>query len=191
MLRENVSDEQEHKKENPSLAPSITSTARSGTQLFTELVTGIALYVAALALLVRFHGHFHDDETIELERRRHWLWGDHFEWLFREGLRRGRDDLNRRRPLPPRAPGTAMELQQRPETKLIRVPPRQPEEGDLCPVCFDPLSAKKDINSIEYCRWGCGKAVHGDCMMPWLEAKKIENAVPTCVYCKIPWFPMT
>lgn len=59
------------------------------------------------------------------------------------------------------------------------VPQHVPEEGDTCPICIDAL----DEGDLLYCRWGCGRAVHAECMSSW---RSHRNAVgmTECLVCK-------
>ena len=38
------------------------------------------------------------------------------------------------------------------------------EEGDICPICLDPLENGKDL---DFCRYSCGKTIHSKCFSIW------------------------
>ena len=140
---------------------------RTGVQLILELVAGITLYVAALVLLVRFDVFLHA-AALE-DARQHMADGPGFdnEQLVEDS-------------------GFKRLLQQH---RKERVTPRTVEDGDLCPVCFEPLQHRRALDEVEHCLWGCGKAVHTECMKPWLDVCRVDRSHPTCVYCKAQWSP--
>ena len=76
------------------------------------------------------------------------------------------------------------------------VPKRKPEEGDMCPICLDPLEPEGEEEEekcepceggggggLVYCKWGCGRPVHAACMQSW---RGHRNAVgmTECLFCK-------
>lgn len=95
------------------------------------------------------------------------------------------------------------------------VPPRPPEQADVCPICHELLlqpeplhpSAVEDGDASDsrpqrlelectsssappseppkpfvHCRWGCGQAVHDECMQAWRRGYRNE-----CVICQTWW----
>lgn len=66
--------------------------------------------------------------------------------------------------------------------KLFRrvVPKLEPAAGDLCPVCHEDLG-EADGGPLAFCRWGCGRAVHEDCIALW--TKRSDS----CVLCGSAW----
>lgn len=59
----------------------------------------------------------------------------------------------------------------------------QPDTEDACAICLLPLAPDDHtpLARLEYCRYGCGRAVHADCMATWLAHK------PNCVFCGVQW----
>ena len=51
----------------------------------------------------------------------------------------------------------------------------QKEISEDCPICFDKLD---NIFEITYCKYGCGKSFHVECINKWL----LKNN--SCVYCR-------
>ncbi|KAH9584185.1 zinc finger protein [Trypanosoma melophagium] len=60
--------------------------------------------------------------------------------------------------------------------------PRQVEEGDVCPICFEEL----DNNTpLTYCQGGCGKHLHVRCFKLY---RRHNSAVSLrCPYCRVLW----
>lgn len=61
---------------------------------------------------------------------------------------------------------------------------RTPDADEPCAICLLPLQETSDGDKPQpmvYCRYGCGKAVHADCMRTWLSQKN------QCVFCGTPW----
>lgn len=52
---------------------------------------------------------------------------------------------------------------------------KQKEITEDCPICFDKLD---NIFEITYCKYGCGKSFHIDCIDKWLSKNN------SCVYCR-------
>mmetsp|Transcript_143823 Transcript_143823/g.459580 ORF Transcript_143823/g.459580 Transcript_143823/m.459580 type:complete len:487 (-) Transcript_143823:83-1543(-) len=63
------------------------------------------------------------------------------------------------------------------------VPGRQPEAGEECAICCCELLTDEgeEQTPLDFCRWGCGRAVHHHCMAAWRE-KRDE-----CVFCHALW----
>ena len=53
------------------------------------------------------------------------------------------------------------------------------EEGDICPICLDPLENGKDL---DFCRYSCGKTIHSKCFSMW---EKSKGSI--CVFCRAQW----
>lgn len=51
---------------------------------------------------------------------------------------------------------------------------------DICPVCLDDLDK---TNTLDYCRYGCGKSIHKKCFNIWCKAKPTK----TCLFCRQLW----
>merc|ERR1711920_616389 len=62
-----------------------------------------------------------------------------------------------------------------------RVLVRQPDEEDICPICHEFLLGS-ECRPLSYCRFGCGRAVHCDCMYAWLHHQA------RCVICDASWY---
>lgn len=76
------------------------------------------------------------------------------------------------------------------DTSLVKkrgaeVPVRSIEPGDVCPVCLDPLQVKQQ--PLEFCTYGCGKAVHQNCKERWTKKLRDDFKGAQCVYCRAPW----
>ena len=63
------------------------------------------------------------------------------------------------------------------EEKEIIVSSRS--KDDNCPICLEEL---KNGNSLDFCKFGCGKYIHSLCFSMW--AKKNSSM---CVFCRKPW----
>mmetsp|Transcript_25158 Transcript_25158/g.86181 ORF Transcript_25158/g.86181 Transcript_25158/m.86181 type:complete len:823 (+) Transcript_25158:118-2586(+) len=67
------------------------------------------------------------------------------------------------------------------------VPSLEPQAGDVCLVCHEVYGeeAQEDFATfpppLAYCRWGCGKAVHKECMDLWRTKQDV------CVLCGAGW----
>lgn len=57
---------------------------------------------------------------------------------------------------------------------------RRDIENQTCPICFDEMSPKEDI---EYCR-ACGNNLHKQCWNMWAQQKRRNNESVTCVLCR-------
>ena len=70
------------------------------------------------------------------------------------------------------------------------VPPRTPEADDICAICHDSLCHDDDSCSatisgkLAHCRWGCGRAVHSECMDDWLQQSCSSAG---CIFCGASW----
>ena len=54
------------------------------------------------------------------------------------------------------------------------------EEGDICPICLDPLENGKEL---DFCRYSCGKTIHSKCFSMWVKSKG-----SICVFCRAQWY---
>jgi len=69
------------------------------------------------------------------------------------------------------------------EGNLVRVKKNIKQSfNDHCPICFDVI--KKNTNGIDYCKQGCGKSVHIECLDIWMKSngKKLK-----CFFCGHDW----
>lgn len=81
-----------------------------------------------------------------------------------------------------------------------RVPAVPPCEGEGCPICWEPLLGGDDDDAaakasglrqppptascrVEHCRWGCGRAVHSECMKTWAA----QHDGGGCCLCRAQW----
>ena len=48
---------------------------------------------------------------------------------------------------------------------------------DICGICLDTLNSAP----LVHCRFGCGRALHEDCMRDWLPTRR------ECIFCKAWW----
>ena len=57
--------------------------------------------------------------------------------------------------------------------------PLQPEEQ--CCICYDNMSEEQNIT---YCKLGCGRNIHTDCMERWVRHKIQNNQNISCPLCR-------
>jgi len=57
------------------------------------------------------------------------------------------------------------------------------DEGN-CPICQMEIC---EGDELTWCRKGCGRNIHADCMKHWADHKKVSNAVVSCPYCRVDW----
>jgi E3 ubiquitin-protein ligase ZSWIM2 len=55
-----------------------------------------------------------------------------------------------------------------------------------CPICQEEL---KDLNTLTYCKVGCGHNFHVKCMKVWAEHKESQRDNITCPLCRCDWGP--
>ena len=70
-------------------------------------------------------------------------------------------------------------------------------KGDICGICHDDLippeflGDDEDVDEaakaaafaqVQYCKWGCGKGIHRECMRQWIARSRNE-----CIYCQAWW----
>ena len=74
-----------------------------------------------------------------------------------------------------------------------RVPPVSPCDDDGCPICFEPFETPvgwrlpwASGHATEHCRWGCGRAVHSECMKSWI-ANASDGVGGGCPLCRAQW----
>lgn len=61
------------------------------------------------------------------------------------------------------------------------VPKLDPAPGDLCPVCHEVFGEEDEAMAVAHCRWGCGRAVHDECIRAWMQRSD------SCVLCGAKW----
>ena len=61
------------------------------------------------------------------------------------------------------------------------VPRLEPAPGDLCPICHECFDDDGPEDERAHCRWGCGRAVHADCIALW------KQRSDSCVLCGAKW----
>jgi hypothetical protein len=54
------------------------------------------------------------------------------------------------------------------------------DEGDICPICLDPLENGKEL---DFCKYSCGKTIHLKCFNMW---EKSKGGI--CVFCRAKWY---
>lgn len=62
--------------------------------------------------------------------------------------------------------------------KSVKV--KQKELNDVCPICLEKFKSK---DKIVYCKYSCGKNVHGVCFKMWAKGKHKV----TCIFCRTNW----
>lgn len=74
-----------------------------------------------------------------------------------------------------------------------RMPPVPPCDDDGCPICFEPFETPvgwrlpwASGHATEHCRWGCGRAVHSECMKSWI-ANASDGVGGGCPLCRAQW----
>lgn len=66
------------------------------------------------------------------------------------------------------------------------VPRRPLDDAPTCPVCMDDLpAAGKGVDEVTWCRRGCGKSVHRDCLARWSAHQ--PDSQTSCPMCRAPW----
>lgn len=71
------------------------------------------------------------------------------------------------------------QLNQRPTVKQM---PLEPEEA--CCVCYTEMT---EDDNLSFCKFGCGRNIHTECMERWVK-HKIQNAQKvTCPLCREDW----
>lgn len=72
---------------------------------------------------------------------------------------------------------------------IQEVAQRPPAAGDVCAVCYEDLLHGASAESLAFCRYGCGQAVHSACFSHWASARRRAREDVTCVYCRAHWDP--
>ncbi|GLC40238.1 hypothetical protein PLESTB_001310400 [Pleodorina starrii] len=73
------------------------------------------------------------------------------------------------------------------KTLAGQVKRREIEEEDPCPICYEDL-AGQDLDNLVWCRFGCGRNVHGKCMGVWMEHQvQSLGKELTCPLCRSDW----
>jgi hypothetical protein len=60
----------------------------------------------------------------------------------------------------------------------------QNECTEPCGICYEPFTKECQV---DYCKLGCGKTLHLDCALRWVQKKGSDGQKVTCVYCRCPW----
>jgi hypothetical protein len=60
-----------------------------------------------------------------------------------------------------------------------RVVQHEPSAGDACPVCLDDLT---DGRELAYCKWGCGRPIHAQCLEDW-RGHRNADGLTRCLVC--------
>ncbi|OZJ06783.1 hypothetical protein BZG36_00400 [Bifiguratus adelaidae] len=64
------------------------------------------------------------------------------------------------------------------------VMPRQPAEGDTCPICYEEFEKSE---TLVHCKNGCGNPLHAGCFSQWSSNCISKGTKVTCVYCRALW----
>ena len=85
--------------------------------------------------------------------------------------------------------------------KSKNVERRSVDASDKCPVCLECLrsdhsdknvdvTCKRNSRNLVFCKKGCGKSLHADCMLVWAEHQNSVKKTITCPFCREDWGPM-
>ena len=58
------------------------------------------------------------------------------------------------------------------------------EPDETCCVCYDTMNKEENLT---FCRQGCGKNIHTECMERWVRHKVQNRQEITCPLCRISW----
>ncbi|GLI66528.1 hypothetical protein VaNZ11_010403 [Volvox africanus] len=88
---------------------------------------------------------------------------------------------------------------ERPPREVVKVKPstekmstgqvkrREIDEEDPCPICYEDMIGQ-DLDNLVWCRFGCGRNVHGKCMGVWMEHQvQSLGKELTCPLCRSEW----
>lgn len=53
-------------------------------------------------------------------------------------------------------------------------------DDDMCPICLDDLD---NGQTVDYCKYSCGKPVHEECFSMWSK----KSPTSKCLFCTQPW----
>jgi len=51
---------------------------------------------------------------------------------------------------------------------------------DVCPICLEDATKNQ---TLDYCKYQCGKSVHRDCLNIWIKKTKVQK----CLFCCCDW----
>ena len=58
------------------------------------------------------------------------------------------------------------------------------EADESCCVCYEEMA---DADNLSYCKFGCGRNLHTECMERWVK-HKVQNAQEvSCPLCRTDW----
>ena len=60
------------------------------------------------------------------------------------------------------------------------------EPDEYCCVCYDIM---KESDNLSYCKVGCGRNIHTECMERWVKHKVQNSQEVTCPLCRTDWGP--
>ncbi|GIM11794.1 hypothetical protein Vretimale_15256 [Volvox reticuliferus] len=73
------------------------------------------------------------------------------------------------------------------KTPAGQVKRREIDEEDPCPICYEDMVGQ-DLDNLVWCRFGCGRNVHGKCMGVWMEHQvQSLGKELTCPLCRSEW----
>lgn len=64
------------------------------------------------------------------------------------------------------------------------VPQMELEPDESCCVCFEDL---KEHHNLSYCKFGCGRNLHTECMEKWVVHKQQNGQKISCPLCRTDW----
>ncbi|GFR42292.1 hypothetical protein Agub_g3190, partial [Astrephomene gubernaculifera] len=73
------------------------------------------------------------------------------------------------------------------KTPAGQVKRREVDEEDPCPICYEDMVGQ-ELDNLVWCRFGCGRNVHGKCMGVWMEHQIHSLGKElTCPLCRSEW----
>ncbi|KAG2502192.1 hypothetical protein HYH03_000679 [Edaphochlamys debaryana] len=88
---------------------------------------------------------------------------------------------------PERPPPEAARAKPADKTPAGQVKRREVDEEDPCPICYEDMVGQ-DLDNLVWCRFGCGRNVHGKCMGVWMEHQvQSLGKELTCPLCRTDW----
>ena len=58
------------------------------------------------------------------------------------------------------------------------------EEDETCCVCYEVMSNEENLT---FCKVGCGKNIHTECMERWVKHKVSSMTAVSCPLCRTSW----
>jgi E3 ubiquitin-protein ligase ZSWIM2 len=58
------------------------------------------------------------------------------------------------------------------------------EEDESCCVCYEVMH---DNDNLSYCKFGCGRNLHTECMERWVKHKQSNHQEVSCPLCRTDW----